>query len=150
MKRALVIGTLAIAGCNSTPTSPVIPNETIYLTTNFAFTYAELLGVVAIVGATYLIVDPLAPNWEVTQTKLADNRWRINMRMKNFTTGGAGEATELLHRHAEELAQSQGYRRYQILTWTQGIQSNVPFAHRWARGEIALGEHIPPMPEENP
>jgi hypothetical protein len=72
------------------------------------------------------------------------------MRMKNFTTGGAGEATELLHRHAEELAQSQGYRRYQILTWTQGIQSNVPFAHRWARGEIALGEHIPPMPEENP
>jgi hypothetical protein len=44
MKRALVIGMLAIAGCNSTPTSPVIPDETIYLTSNFAFTYAELLG----------------------------------------------------------------------------------------------------------
>ena len=150
MKRIIAIGALALAGCSSSPTSPIIPDETVYLTSNFAFTYAELLGVVAVVGATYLIVDPLAPNWEVTQTKLADNRRRINMRMKNFTTGGAGVPTQLLHRHAEQLAETQGYRRYQILKWTEGIQSDVPFAHRWGRGEIALAEYIPPMPEENP
>jgi hypothetical protein len=150
MKRAIVIGTLALAGCNSTPTSPVIPDETIYLTNTFAITYAELLGTAALVGVTYLIVDPLAPNWEVTQTKLADNRWRINMRKKDFTTGGDGEAVELLRRHAEELAETQGYRRYQVMAWTEGVQSDVPFAHRWGRGEVELREPLPPMPSENP
>jgi hypothetical protein len=150
MKRAIFIGAFAIAGCNSSPTNPVIPNETVYLTSNVAFTYAELLGAAAVIGATYLIVDPLAPNWQVTQTKLADNRWRVNMRKKDFTTGGDGEAVELLRRHAEELAQTQGYGRYQVMAWTEGVQSDVPFAHRWGRGEIELRESLPPMPAENP
>jgi hypothetical protein len=150
MKRTILVGILALAGCNSTPTSPIISNETVYLTSNVAFTYGELIGAAAIVGATYLIVDPLAPNWRVTQTKLADNRWRIDMRKKNFTTGGDGEAVALLHRHAEELAQTQGYRRYQIAAWTEGVQSDVPFAHRWGLGEIELREALPPMPPANP
>lgn len=150
MKRAILVGALTLAGCSSSPTSPIIPNETVYLTSNVAFTYAELLGAAAVIGATYLIVDPLAPNWQVTQTKLADNRWRINMRKKDFTTGGDGETMELLRRHAEELAQTQGYRRYQVMAWTEGVQSDVPFAHRWGRGEVELREYLPPMPAETP
>jgi hypothetical protein len=144
----LILCALAAAGCGSDPTSPIIPDETVYLTTNISFSYAELAGAAIVIGAAYLIVDPLAPNWEVTQTKLADNRWRIGMRKKNFTTGGDGEAAELLRRHGEQLAESQGYRNYRVLSWTEGVQSDVPFAHRWGRGEVELVEPMPRMPQE--
>jgi hypothetical protein len=127
--------------------SPIIPDEAIELTATQSYSYADVLGVAAIAVVTWVVVDPLAPNWEVKEGRTADNRWRIAMRKKNFTTGGDGEAVELLHRHAARLAETQGYRRYQIVTFTEGVQSDVPFAHRWARGEIELKEYVPPMPE---
>jgi hypothetical protein len=84
----------------------------------------------------------------VKYTKLADNRYRMDMRKKNFTTGGDGEATELLHRHAAKLAELQGYQRYQIMAWNEGVQSDMPFAHRWARGTVELQGYLPPAPED--
>ncbi len=132
----------ACAGC-----SPVIPDKSIELTASQSISYASLLGLVAAAAATYYVVDPLAPNWEVVEAKVADNRWRLALRKKHFTTGGDGEAVMLLHRHAERLAESQGYRSYQILQWQEGIQSDMPLAHRWARGEVELRDYLPPIPE---
>jgi hypothetical protein len=127
--------------------SPIIPDKTIELTATTSYTYADVLGTAAVAAIAWYVVDPLAPNWEVTEGRVADNYWRIQMRKKNFTTGGDGEALELLHRHAAKLAELQGYRSYRITAWTEGVQSDVPFAHRWARGEIELQEYLPPMPE---
>jgi len=135
----------ACAGC-----SPVIPDKSIELTANQSISYASALGLAAVAVAAYYVVDPLAPNWEVVEAKVADNRWRLALRRKNFTTGGDGEAVMLLHRHAERLAESQGYRSYQILQWQEGIQSDMPLAHRWARGEVELREYLPPIPESEP
>lgn len=127
--------------------SPIIPDETIELTATQSYSYADVLGTAAIAAIVWYVVDPLAPNWEVKEGRMADNRYRIAMRKKNFTTGGDGEAVELLHRHAARLAELQGYRGYQIVTFTEGVQSDVPFAHRWARGEVKLTGYVPPMPE---
>jgi len=140
---------LALLGLAATciACNPLIPNSTIHFTASQSLTVAELLGVTAAAAAVYAVVDPLAPNWDIAQVRVSDNRWRIAMRKKNFTTGGDGESVLLLHRQAEKLAQTTGYRRYRILSWTEGVQSDMPIAHRWARAEIELQEYLPPMPE---
>ena len=138
------IGLTALcAGC-----SPIIPDHTFKLTAGQSLSTAELLGVAAVAAAVYYVVDPLAPNWEVGGTKVSDNRWRIAMQMKRFTTGGNGEAVMLLHREAERLAAANGYRAYKILGWSEGVQSDMPIGYRWGRGEIELREPAPPTPEE--
>lgn len=137
-----LIGLSALcAGCN-----PLIPDRTFHLTAAQSITVAQLLGAAAAATAVYYVVDPLAPNWEVGQTKVADNRWRIAMQKKRFTTGADGEASLLLHRQAERLAQANGYLGYRILAWSEGVQSDMPIAYRWGRGEIELREPAPPMP----
>ena len=147
MKRAIVICTLVglVSGCN-----PVVPDSTVQLTTTTSFTAAEIAATVAAAAIAWYVVDPLAPNWEVKEIKLADNQWRLDMRMKRWTTGGDGEAIDLLHRQAERLAQLQGYSNYRILAWNEGIQSDMPIAQRWARGVVLLEGYVPPMPEEKP
>ncbi|MCC7548568.1 MAG: hypothetical protein IT532_12455 [Burkholderiales bacterium] len=140
-----LVATLLCLAC--TACSPIIPDKAIELTATHSISYANALGIAAAAAAAYVVVDPLAPNWEVVETKLADNRWRLALRKKNFTTGGDGEAVMLLHRHAERLAETQGYRSYRILHWQEGVQSDVPLAHRWARGELELREYMPPIPE---
>ena len=145
MRTALPVCALSVllAACN-----PIIPDDTVHLTSTQSYPLSDVVATAAVAATVWIVVDPLAPNWDVSESKVTDNRWRIAMRKKNFTTGGDGEAIELMHRHAARLAELQGYRSYQIVTWTEGVQSDVPIAHRWARGEIELREHIPPMPDE--
>jgi hypothetical protein len=108
---------------------------------------AQVPGANAPIAAPDYDVDPMASNWEIVEKRLADNRYRIAMRKKRWTTGGDGEAIELLHRRADMLAQVQGYRDYRILSWTEGVQSDMPIAQRWARGEIELVGFMPPEPD---
>jgi hypothetical protein len=70
--------------------------------------------------------------------------------MRRWHTGGDGEAEELFRSRARGLADQQGYRHYVVLSWVQGIDSTLPIAQRWARGEIELTEAVPPMPLEGP
>jgi hypothetical protein len=146
MRRAALLCILPLAGCGTSPTDPIIPAETIYLTESISFTAAQAIGWAAAIGATWYVVDPLAPNWDVKYTKLADNRYRMEMRKKNFTTGGDGEAVDLLHRHGAKLAELQGYQRYQVMAWAEGVQSDMPIAYRWARGTVELQGYVPPEP----
>jgi hypothetical protein len=146
MRRAALLCILPLASCGSSPTDPIIPAETIYLTETISFALADALFWGAAIGATWYVVDPLAPNWEVKYTKLADNRYRLEMKKKNFTTGGDGEATDLVHRHGAKLAELQGYQRYQIMAWAEGVQSDMPIAYRWARGTVELQGYVPPEP----
>ena len=78
------------------------------------------------------------PTGSIATIKLADNRWRLELRMRRWHTGGDGEAEVLFRDQARELADKQGYRHYVVLSWVQGIESTVPIAQRWARGEIEL------------
>jgi hypothetical protein len=125
--------TLLLAGCD-----PIIPAETIHVTETLSYTYAEVLAAAAVIAVAYYVVDPLAPNWEIKETKLDDTRYLIDMRKKKVTTGGDGESIELFHRQADKITTEMGARGYQIVTWTEGVESVFPIARRWSRGVIEV------------
>jgi hypothetical protein len=94
-------------------------------------------GIVA--GAIiYLIVDPLAPNWQIEQSQLDGDRYRIALTKKRFTTGGDGEAAPVFYRRAEQIARANGGAKYRVLEFTEGIESTVPIARRVAQGIIEV------------
>jgi hypothetical protein len=149
MRRATLLCSLALCGCSTTATDPLIADKSVYVTSTLSYSYASLIATALVVGATWYVVDPLAPNWQIKETKLADNRFTVELRKKNFTTGGDGEAVELLRRHAARLAEVQRFQRYQIMSWAEGVQSDMPIAHRWARGTVELQGQLPPEPSPN-
>ncbi len=123
-----------LAGCSS----PIIPDETVKLTSTISFTAADVVMVAAVAGVAYLVIDPLAPNWEIHETKLSDTRYRIDMRKKRITTGGDGESIDLFHRQAEQIAIHAKASGYTIMSWNEGVDSDFPIARRWSRGEIEV------------
>jgi hypothetical protein len=131
---ACIALTSLLAGCNT----PIIPDETIKLTATTAFTAADVLMVAAVAGVAYVIIDPLAPNWEIHETKLSDTRYLIDMRKKRITTGGDGESIDLFHRHAQQIAAGAKASGYTILSWNEGVESVFPIARRWSRGVIEV------------
>jgi hypothetical protein len=92
---------------------------------------------IAAAAAVYLIVDPLAPNWQIEQSKLKDNRYRIAMRKKRFNTGGDGEAMPAFYRRAEQLVRDNGAARYRIVEFNEGVDSGI-IGQRVAQGVVEL------------
>jgi hypothetical protein len=92
-----------------------------------------LTAIVAVV-----FYDPLAPNWEIEESRLNDDTYRFSLKMKRFHTGGAGESIQILKRRASQLQYEQGYENYQILEYTEGIDSHTIGARRVAQGTIKL------------
>ncbi|HOY00575.1 hypothetical protein [Zoogloea sp.] len=101
---------------------------------------AALAGV-----AVYALVDPLAPNWAMQEARLAEDRFRIVLRMKALHAGGDGEARQVFARRAAQLASQPGFEAYDIVSWEEGIESTRPFAQRVAWGEIRLRRQPVPM-----
>lgn len=132
MKRTIpliMVCSLALAGCSTSGTSAF----TLAANTNIK------LGVaLAAAAAVYLIYDPLAPNWEIEEAKLADDSYRLSMKMKRFHTGGSGEALQVLKRRARQLQEEHGFVAYQIASYSEGIESQTPIAQRVAEGTIRL------------
>lgn len=122
------------AGCASTdgPSPVLIPNKELQISSSLAIP-AEGLVLGAIV---LLVVDPLAPNWRIEQYDLGDKRYAFALKKKRFTTGGDGEAAQVFRRRIAELAREQGYRSYEVLEFTGGIESNVPIAQRVSHGVV--------------
>lgn len=138
---------LTLAGCSSiavdgTPGTdssgsivrPVIPNKSLVLSRSLSIP-AEALAVGA---GIYLIVDPFSPNWQVDEARIGENRFRISLRKKRFTTGGDGEAAQLFHRKAEQIVGEIGASGYTVLEFGEGVESAVPIAQRVAQGIIQV------------
>jgi len=128
-----VAAAFASAGCN-----PVVPTGTLNVTQTMTFTYAEVLGAAVIAVAAWYVIDPLAPNWQIKDSKLDDAHYRIDLRMKPVTTGGVGEAEDLFHRQAEAIATRTKSPGYLVLSWNEGVESQFPIARRWGRGVIQV------------
>lgn len=89
--------------------------------------------------ANYVMYDhPLAPNWEIEELRLNEDTYRFSLRMKRYHTGGAGESMQILKRRAGRLQYEQGFAGYQILEYTEGIESQTLGARRMAEGTIKL------------
>ena len=112
----------------------LIPNESIVLSKSLTVP-AEAL---ALGAAVYFLVDPLSPNWQVEETRISDNHFRIALRKKRFTTGGDGEAVQIFYRRAEQIVKENGYAGYAILEFGEGVESSVPIAQRVAQGVIQV------------
>lgn len=137
MKRtaAALIATVFLAGCGN---SPLIPNETIMLTAQKSVSLASLATVGVVAAAIYIVYDPLAPNWEIEESKLSPDVYRFSMKMKRYHTGGAGESVQVMKRRASQLQYENGFASYQILEYTEGIDSQTIGARRVAEGTIRL------------
>jgi hypothetical protein len=103
-----------------------------------ARTESTVASALIVIGAIYLVYDPLAPNWEIEESRLNDDTYRFSLKMKRYHTGGAGESIQILKRRASKIQYEQGFSGYQILEYTEGIESQTIGARRMAEGTIKL------------
>lgn len=101
------------------------------------------LGAAVVGAAVYLIYDPLAPNWEVEETRLDESTYRLSMKMKRYHTGGGGESIQILKRRASQIQYEQGFAGYQIMEYTEGIESQTIGARRMAEGLVKMTQRQP-------
>ncbi len=132
---------LGAAGCSTTgdsTASPLIPDKALRLTAQTSISLSNLATGALIVGAVQLIYDPLAPNWEIEEARLSESTYRFSLKMKRYHTGGAGESVQILKRRARQLQMAQGYAAYQLMEYSEGIDSQTLGARRVAEGTIRL------------
>ncbi|MCF8150268.1 MAG: hypothetical protein K9K30_02700 [Burkholderiaceae bacterium] len=89
-------------------------------------------------GAAWLILDPLAPNWEIEQATFPDSHYHLSLKMKRVYTGGAGEARVVFHQRAKELMRRNGFDTYSVIEYTEGLDSSILGSQRVAQGVIQL------------
>jgi hypothetical protein len=90
----------------------------------------------AYVGIAYLILDPFAPNWEIHETRFPENHVHFFMTMKRYYSGGAGEARVIFNRRAKELMRAGGFGGYEVLEYSEGMDSSVIGSQRVAEGVV--------------
>lgn len=128
-----------VAGCATVDDHPkpvLIPNQELNLSKSIQIPLESLVAGAAI----FFIVDPLAPNWEVKEQRVAADLFRLTLRKKRFTTGGDGEAIQVFQRRAEQLMREHGYSAFRVLQFTEGIESTLPIAQRVSQGTIQLAK----------
>ncbi|MDD5298563.1 MAG: hypothetical protein PHU46_16800 [Rhodocyclaceae bacterium] len=139
-----VVSVPLVTGCGSLGSTypsghALLPTGTVQITEHLNVPITSLIGYTGALTIAYLVIDPLAPNWEVKETRLAANEYQLSLRMKNFHTGGDGEARQVFQRRAAKLARDGGYGGYQIVSYTEGIDSTtVPSAQQVSDGVIQL------------
>ncbi|MBI4984344.1 MAG: hypothetical protein HZC24_03075 [Rhodocyclales bacterium] len=149
MKRLapLVLAAL-LAGCgglnlsrvqgNFPKTGTLIPSGNVSLAPSFSIPFEKLVFVGAYAGIAYLVLDPLAPNWEIEEAKIPDDRYLMSLQMKRYYAGGAGEARAVFHRRAAELVRAGDADGYEVLEYTESMNSSVLGSQRVAAGVIQL------------
>lgn len=136
----LMVGALGMVGCSSSPTkgTPLLPDKTLRLTSALSMTTESLVSGAIVLGAIYLVYDPLAPNWEIEESRLGEDVFRLSLRMKRYHTGGSGESLQVVKRRAQALQEELGYGGYQLEQYVEGIDSQTLGARRMAEGTIRL------------
>lgn len=143
-RRLLFLALLScgLAGCSSkglTPTpSPIIADTTINLSKSVQIPLESLVGWGLYVGAAWLILDPLAPNWEIEQASFPDRYYHLSLKMKRVYAGGAGEARAVFHQRARDLMRENGFDSYAVVEYSEGLDSSVLGSQRVAKGVIQL------------
>ena len=129
---------LLLAGCSSIESDnrsrTLIPARTLNLSPSLTIPAESLVAA----GIVFAVIDPLAPNWKVDVKSLGQHRYRLELTMKRFITGGEGEVGQVVRRTAEKLRHEGGYSEYALLELTEGVESRVPIAQRVAQALIEL------------
>ena len=134
---------LAAAGCSTldrslpSRTSSFIPNTQLRLTPGYTTTPEKLIYFAGAAYVAYLVLDPMAPNWEIEEAKLSDDTYFLGMKKMRTRAGGEGEARMVFRRRAEQLARAGGFAGYDIVSYSEGIQSDL-IAQRVGEGVVQL------------
>ena len=144
-KRGLIFILLAVtlAACNTSPktfpsSGSYVSNDSIQLTPNLNIPLEKLVFWGAYAGIAYLVFDPLTPNWSIEEAQLSATHYHLNMHMKRFYAGGAGEARQAFGQRAEDIAHAIGASGFEIVEYSEGIESSVLGSRRTAQGVIRL------------
>lgn len=130
-----LLATLAtLEGCSGLH----LPDNPVMITSDYQPAVESLIVAAAIGAVAYYVIDPMAPNWEVKTARIDTARVEISLRKKRFSNGGDGEAIDLLKRHAGEIAARSGAGGYILLSYTEGMDSEMTGARRVARGVVQL------------
>jgi len=118
------------------PGIPLIPDNTIHIGPSVSYPLEKLVYWGAWIGAAYLILDPLSPNWQIEEARLPENHIHFQLAMKRFYSGGAGEARVIFHRRAKELMRAGGFGSYEVVEYSEGMESSVLGSQRVAEGVV--------------
>lgn len=144
---ATVLVVFGMAGCggfssrlagNLPRNGSVIPNSTFQVTPSLAIPLEKMVFWGIYAGAAYLILDPLAPNWEIEEAPLPNNHIHLDLKMKRYYSGGAGEARVVFHRRAKDLVRYGGFEGYEVLEYNESLESSVLGSQRASQGVIRL------------
>lgn len=103
----------------------------------------------AAIAITLAIAAPSAQafsflnTWRVSETTLGPDRVRLSLGMMPVHRGGAGEARLYFMRRAEELARAAGYSGFEIVDYSEGIESGLVFGQRVAEGTVRFTGKVP-------
>lgn len=147
LTRTLTILSLAasVAACSTpgqTGGASLIPNKALQITSQVAIPLGSVVTGLGLAAAIHYVYDPLAPNWQIEESRLSDDTYALALTMKRFHTGGAGESIQVLKRRAARLQAEGGYGAYQIIEYTEGIDSKTIGAQRVAAGTIKLVQQL--------
>lgn len=142
LSAALLAATL-VAACSSldrslpSATSSVIPDTKLRLTPGYTTTPEKLIYFAGAAYLAYVVLDPMAPNWTIEEAQLSEDTYYLGMKKMRTRPGGEGEARMVFRRRAEQLARAGGYAGYDIVSYSEGIQSEL-VAQRIGEGVIQL------------
>lgn len=115
---------------------PLIPDTAISLGPSVSYPLEKIVYWGAYAAAAWLILDPLAPNWSIEEARFPGHHVRMNLAMKRYYAGGAGEARVIFHRRAKELMRAGGYASYEVVEYAEGMESSVLGSQRTAEGVV--------------
>jgi len=114
----------------------LIPNSTINLGPSVSYPLEKLVYWGAYIGTAYLILDPFSPNWEIEEARFPGNHVHLSLTMKRYYAGGAGEARVVFNRRAKELMRAGGYGSFEIVEYSEGMESSFIGSQRTAEGVV--------------
>lgn len=117
---------------------PIVPSSTIRISDSVSIPLEKLVFWGAYGAAAYLILDPLAPNWEIEEASFPENHFHLAMKMKRVYSGGAGEARVVFQQRAKELMRRGGFDGYTIVEYSESLESSVLGSQRVGQGVIKL------------
>ena len=125
---------LGLAGCTSIdgPSPVLIPNEALVVSRSLTIPADAIVAGVAL----YFLIDPLAPNWRIEGHDLGGGRYAFALTKKRFTLGGDGEPRQVLQRSVDQLARARGFSAFEVMEYSEGIESLMPIAQRVARAVV--------------